>query len=138
MSERPRRRTTTTTVQKRQQQRQRGNTQARVGLVGMRVTKVERRVRALMTHPYAQGGLFAGIAALQEAICIDLLTRANAHREQGAQLSAIHVALALQEPGCLASRLTRCSRVGGVYLPSTRSNDIRQSGNIEAGKMGMN
>ena len=95
----------------------RNTRQRKAALVGMRVAKVETRARKAMWRNKAQRGLFTGIAALQDMIGRDLLTRANRYRKEGQMLDAIHVALALREEGCLATRYIGNFRIGGINLP---------------------
>jgi hypothetical protein len=98
-------------------QQTRNSRQKKAGLSAMRVAKVERRVRNRMKMRYAQAGVFTGIAALEEEVGQDLLRRANAYRKDGTMLTAVHIAQALMEPGCLAAHYLRCRRVGGITLP---------------------
>ena len=91
--------------------------QKTAGLDGMRVGKVEANARKSMRRN-AQRGVFTGIAALQEVIARDLLTRANRYRKPGQMLDAIHLARALREEGCLAAIYLGTTRIGGINIPA--------------------
>jgi hypothetical protein len=87
----------------------------------MRVSKVEKRARKAMRRKKAQLGLFTGVAAVQDAVAVDLLRRAVAYCKPGKILRAKHLALALREPGCLASRHLKCRRIAGIQLPRLKT-----------------
>ena len=89
----------------------------KAGLKALSVAKVERLARErLHRHLLVQKGVFTALAAVQERVLEDLLERANAYREESATMTAVHIALALQEKGCLAAKLCGTRRVAGVSL----------------------
>jgi len=111
-------RTKQTASKKRAISEQKRNTrQKRAGLSGMRVGKVERRVRSLVKLKI-KGGLTTGIAYVLEEVTADLLSRALQYtrKEKRCILKAIDIARGLSEEGCLLAALAGCSKVGGISV----------------------
>ena len=107
----------------------RNSRQKRAGLAGMRVGKVERRVRSKMHRAAAEAGLFTQIAAVQDYLMEDLLERAEAYRREGTMLTSVHLAQALIEPNCMVARFLRCRRIGGIYLRPPSQTSAREQRN---------